>query len=62
MGQLIDNLNAINIDSEDITDVIITRAHADHLWGILDDFEELTLPNANFLIGKKEWEFWKHPA
>ena len=31
IGQLIDNLNAINTDPEDITDVIITHAHSDHL-------------------------------
>ena len=61
MGQLIDNLNAINIDPEDITDVIIIHAHPDHLWGILDDFKDITFSYANFHIGRKEWEFWKDP-
>ena len=61
MGQLVDNLNAINVDPEDITDVIITHAHHDHLWGILDDFEDITFPYANFHIGRKEWEFWTNP-
>ena len=44
MGQIIDNLNAINIDPEDMTDVIISYAHPDHLWGIWDDFEDITFP------------------
>ena len=58
IGQLIDSLNAINTDPEDITDVIITHAHSDHLWGIWDDFEDITFPYANFQIGRKDWEFW----
>ena len=61
MGQLVDNLNAVNIRPEDITDVIFTHSHPDHLWGILDDFEDLTFQNANFHIGRKEWEFWTDP-
>ena len=61
MGQLVDNLNAINISPEDITDVIFTHSHPDHLWGILNDFGDLTFQNANFLIRRKEWEFWTDP-
>ena len=62
IGQLIDNLNAINTDPEDITDLIITHAHSDHLWGIWDDFEDITFPYANFQIGRKDWEFWTDPG
>ena len=60
-GKLIDSLEAINLSPDDITDVIFTHAHPDHIWGILDDFDDLTFPNANYYIGQKEWDFWLNP-
>ena len=60
-GQLIDSLEAVNLSPDDITDVVFSHAHPDHIWGILDDFEDLTFQNANYYIGRKEWEFWSDP-
>ncbi len=58
-GLLGDNLLAEGIDPEDVTDVVFTHAHPDHLWGILDDFDEIAFPNAQLHIARTEWDFWR---
>jgi len=57
-GELAASLEAANIDPELITDVVITHAHPDHLWGLVDDFDELVFPNASYHIHESEWDFW----
>lgn len=57
-GKLIENLAETGIDPADVTDVIFTHAHPDHLWGLLDEFDELVFANANYHIGQAEWDFW----
>ncbi|WP_235911743.1 MBL fold metallo-hydrolase [Mesorhizobium xinjiangense] len=58
-GRLVENLEAAEIDPADVTDVIFTHAHPDHLWGVLDDFDELVFPNAGYRMAEAEWEFWR---
>ena len=58
MGTLIDSLDAIDLSTDDITDVVFTHAHPDHIWGVLDDFDDLTFQNANYHMGRTEWEYW----
>lgn len=60
-GKLPDSLDEIDLTPDDITDVIFTHAHPDHLWGLLDDFDDLLFPNANYYISQTEWEFWLDP-
>ncbi|MFT4742811.1 MAG: glyoxylase-like metal-dependent hydrolase (beta-lactamase superfamily II) [Yoonia sp.] len=60
-GRLQDALAAIDVDPYDVTHVVFTHAHPDHLWGLLDDFEDLTFPNATYMIGKSEWNYWIDP-
>lgn len=60
-GKLPDSLDEIDLTPDDITDVIFTHAHPDHLWGLLDDFDDLMFPDANYYISKPEWEFWLDP-
>jgi len=57
-GQLADNLAAAGVDAGKITKVIFTHAHPDHLWGTVDDFDELSFPNAAYYISEAEWNFW----
>jgi len=57
-GQLLDGLEAAGVAAEDITDVVITHAHPDHLWGLVDDFDELVFPEANYHMHESEWDFW----
>jgi glyoxylase-like metal-dependent hydrolase (beta-lactamase superfamily II) len=42
---------------EEIDTVILTHAHPDHLGGNTKD-DEVVFPNARFMIGRAEWEFW----
>lgn len=57
-GSLPSALEEAGIDAGSITDVVFTHAHPDHLWGILDDFDEIAFPEANLHFGRAEWEFW----
>lgn len=58
-GKLVESLEAIDIDPADITDVVFTHAHPDHLWGLIDDFDELTFPEANYHMCSTEWDYWR---
>jgi len=57
-GKLFEELEAKGIDSQEVTDVVFTHAHPDHLWGLLDDFDEPLFPNAQYHMHKNEWEYW----
>lgn len=57
-GKLGDALAEAGIDAEAITDVVFTHAHPDHLWGIIDDFDEIAFPAAQLHVPRKEWEYW----
>lgn len=60
-GRLLDSLAMIDVDPADVTDVVFTHAHPDHLWGLLDDFDELICPDANYHIAAVEWGYWRAP-
>jgi glyoxylase-like metal-dependent hydrolase (beta-lactamase superfamily II) len=57
-GKLWDNLKAVGIDKSKITKVIFTHGHPDHLWGTVDELDDLMLPQAAFYAGAPEWDFW----
>ena len=61
MGVILDSLDEQGLTAEDITDVIFTHAHPDHIWGVLDDFDDLLFPNAVYHIGRIEWDYWWDP-
>ncbi|WP_394180592.1 MBL fold metallo-hydrolase [Yoonia maritima] len=60
-GKLMDALDELGVDPYDITDVVFTHAHPDHLWGLLDDFGDLTFPDAAYHMGRAEWDYWTDP-
>jgi glyoxylase-like metal-dependent hydrolase (beta-lactamase superfamily II) len=57
-GKVWDNLKAAGIDKSAITKVIFTHGHPDHLWGAVDDLDDMMLPNATFYVAGAEWNFW----
>ncbi|MFC3614092.1 MBL fold metallo-hydrolase [Lutimaribacter marinistellae] len=60
-GELLDALDAAGLTPEDITDVVFTHGHPDHLWGVLDDFDEPLFANASHMMGRVEWDYWWNP-
>lgn len=57
-GRLVENLDAAGVGIEEITHVVITHAHPDHIWGIRDDFDEPLFPEAEYIIGEAEHDYW----
>ena len=57
-GKLWDNLKTAGIDKGKITKVIFTHGHPDHLWGTVDELDELVMPDATFFVAGAEWDFW----
>ncbi|NDV88571.1 MBL fold metallo-hydrolase [Aurantimonas aggregata] len=61
-GKLPESLDAAGIDPAAVTDVIFTHAHPDHIWGVLDDFDEVPFANAAFHVCQTEWDYWRSDA
>lgn len=61
-GMVTESLAAIGLSPEDITHVVFTHAHPDHIWGVLNDFDDLVFFNATYMIGRKEWDYWWDPS
>lgn len=57
-GKLWDNLKAAGIEKGKITKVVFTHGHPDHLWGAVDDLDDLVTPDATFFVARGEWNFW----
>ena len=52
VGALVDALAGLDIAPEDVTHVVFTHAHPDHIWGVLDDFDDPLFTDAAHLIGR----------
>jgi glyoxylase-like metal-dependent hydrolase (beta-lactamase superfamily II) len=62
-GKLQENLEAIGVTPESVTRIVFTHAHADHLWGVIDDLDDgLRFPNARYVMAAAEWDFWSDPG
>ena len=57
-GKLTAALKTIGLGREDITDIVFTHAHVDHMGGLLTANDELIFPRASYHLAKKEYEFW----
>ena len=60
-GALIDSLDAIGVTPDDITHLVFTHGHPDHLWGVLDDFDDPVFTEAEHMMGQTEWDYWTDP-
>jgi len=61
-GQLIRRLGASGINIGEITDVVITHLHMDHIGGLLvDGVKEQLHPELRIHVAAAEVEFWKAP-
>ena len=60
-GKMLDALDALGVAPDDITDLVFTHGHPDHLWGVLDDFGDALFTNAAHYMGQAEWDYWTDP-
>ncbi len=60
-GRVLNSLGAAGVTPEDVTHVVFTHAHPDHIWGLLDEFDEPVFSGATFMMGRAEWDFWWNP-
>jgi glyoxylase-like metal-dependent hydrolase (beta-lactamase superfamily II) len=60
-GTLLESLDAAGVAPEDITHVVFTHAHPDHIWGLLDEFDEPLFYDATYMMGRAEWDYWWDP-
>ncbi|MCD4829473.1 MAG: MBL fold metallo-hydrolase [Candidatus Cloacimonetes bacterium] len=61
---LLDNLKSLGLGRDDIDTVVLTHLHHDHAGGIVSDFgdgDELTFPNAEHIIQRREWKIARNP-
>ncbi len=61
-GRLTEALDAIGLDPSEVTHVVFTHAHPDHIWGVLDDFGDPLFSEATHLIGQAEFDYWTDPG
>ena len=58
-GKLADSLEAAGIKPEQIGKVVLTHAHPDHIWGLVDELDDsLRFPRAEYVVSAREFDFW----
>ena len=58
-GGLLESMRLAGIAPEDITLVVLTHTHGDHVLGVLRNDHEAVFPHATYVISKAEMAFWQ---
>lgn len=61
-GNLLTNLASAGVSAGEITDVVLTHGHPDHIGGVVDADGRLAFPNARYVMSQSEWNFWNDPS
>ena len=57
-GKLQEAFDAIGLSTDEVTHVVFTHGHPDHLWGLLDDFGDPLFYDADYMMGAGELDYW----
>ena len=60
-GRLMQNFRAAGFREAEVTKIVITHAHPDHIGATLGKDNTLQFPNATYFVGAAEWDFWMDP-
>ncbi len=58
-GLLPESLRLAGAEPDDVTLVVITHTHGDHVLGLLSDDQTPVFPNATYVMSKAEMAFWQ---
>jgi glyoxylase-like metal-dependent hydrolase (beta-lactamase superfamily II) len=58
-GKLVENLAVAGYKPEQIDVVVITHGHPDHIGGLVGEDGKPTYPNARYVFGEVELDFWR---
>jgi glyoxylase-like metal-dependent hydrolase (beta-lactamase superfamily II) len=56
-GHLLTSLDAIGLTPSDVTDVVLTHLHHDHI-GWISNGQEATFPNAKYRCDQRDWDYF----
>lgn len=57
-GALLERLRDIGIEAGEISVIVITHGHGDHIAGILNADGAFAFPNARYVFWRSEWDYW----
>ncbi len=61
LGRLASALEASDYRAGDVTLVVLSHFHGDHIGGLMEDGKP-AFPNARYAAGRREFDFWTDPA
>ncbi len=62
LGHLDKSIEAAGYKPEQVDTILITHQHPDHVFGLIDAKGNKVFPNAELVIGEKEYKFWHDDA